>query len=445
MGKIGLIIQREYLTRVKKKSFFIMSLLGPLLIAGMMMLVMWMGMAENTNQKLIVVDDLNPAFSHLRTQSTDQIKFVYTDKTLDEAKEKLMATGSDFTGVLYLPENVLNSKRAQLFFRKQPSSFVLRSIEKKVEGIVESLNLVRFEIDKEAFYKVKSTVTLQPIKYSKSGEEEDVNRDSALVGFGFGLMIYMFIFLYGVQVMRGVIEEKTSRIVEVIISSVRPFQLMMGKIVGVAFVGLTQIAIWIALTAGIFFLGSSAIFEQNYDPAVIAEQMQMTPEVSKQIQAENSFTTKDLIDPNNIISRINWPLMVGMFLFYFLGGYLLYSALFAAIGSAVDTETDTQQFMLPVTMPLVFAYVMSIFIMNDPDGPLAFWLSIIPLTSPVVMMVRIAMGIPEDGLWEVILSMSLLIAAFIFTVWMAGRIYRTGILMYGKKVSYRELWKWLWY
>lgn len=445
MGKIGLIIQREYLTRVTKKSFVVMSLLGPLLIAGMMMLVIWMGMAENENQKLIVVDDLNPAFSHLRTQSTDQIKFIYTDKTLDEAKGKLLLAETDFTGVLYLPENVLNSKRAQLFFKKQPSSFVLRSIEKKVEGIVESLNLERYNIDKEAFYSVKSTVTLQPIKFSKSGEEEDVNKESAYVGFGFGLMIYMFIFLYGVQVMRGVIEEKTSRIVEVIISSVKPFQLMMGKIVGVALVGLTQIAIWIALTFGILTIGSSAIFEQNYDPTVIAEQMQMTPEVAKQLEAESGFTTKDFIDQNNIIFRINWPLMIGMFLFYFLGGYLLYSAMFAAIGSAVDSETDTQQFMLPVTMPLVFAYVMSIFIIENPEGPAAFWLSIIPLTSPIVMMVRIAMGIPEGAMWEVILSMGLLVAAFIFTVWLSGKIYRTGILMYGKKVSYKELWKWLWF
>ena len=445
MGKILLIIQREYLTRVKKKSFLVMSLLGPLLIAGMMMLVIWMGMAENENQKLIVIDDLNPAFSHLRSQNTDQIQFVYVDMTLDEAKDKLMEAESDYTGVLYLPENVLNSKRAQLFFKKQPSSFVLRSIEKKVEGIVESLNLARFDIDKEAFYKVKSTVTLQPIKFSKSGEEEDLNTDKAYVGFGFGLTIYMFIFLYGVQVMRGVIEEKTSRIVEVIISSVKPFQLMMGKIVGVALVGLTQIAIWIALTFGILTLGQSALFEQNYDPAKIAEQIQMTPEMAKQIQAENGFTTKDLIDENNIIFRINWPLMIGMFLFYFLGGYLLYSALFAAIGSAVDSETDTQQFMLPVTMPLIFAYVMSVFIIENPEGPAAFWLSIIPLTSPIVMMVRIAMGIPDGAMWEVILSMVLLVAAFVFTVWISAKIYRTGILMYGKKVSYKELWKWLWY
>jgi len=443
MGKIPLIIQREYLTRVTKKSFLVMSLLGPLLIAGVMMLVIWMGMAENTNQKLIIVDDLNPAFAQLRSKSTETVKFVYTDLSLDDAKAKLL--DSDFTGVLYLPENVLNAKAAQLFFKKQPSSFVLRSIEKKVEGIVESLNLVQYGIDKEDFYKVKSTVTLHPVLFNKSGEEEDVSKDKAYVGFAFGIVIYMFIFLYGVQVMRGVIEEKTSRIVEVIISSVKPFELMMGKIVGVALVGLTQIAIWISLTLGIFMIGQSTIFEKHYDPSTVAEQIQMTPEMAKNMEVANAFTTKSLIDKNNIIYRINWPLMLGMFLFYFLGGYLLYSALFAAIGSAVDSETDTQQFMLPVTMPLVFAYVMSIFIIENPEGPAAFWLSVIPLTSPIVMMVRIAMGIPDGAMWEVILSMVLLVGAFVFTVWLSGRIYRTGILMYGKKVSYRELWKWLWY
>ena len=439
MGKITLIIQREYLTRVRKKSFLVLSLLGPLLIAGMMMLVIWMGMAENENQKLIVVDDLNPAFSMLRHKSTKNVKFVYSDISLDSAKAKLLE--SDFTGVLYLPRNVLNAKAAQLFFKKHPSSFVLRSIEKKVEGIVESLNLAQFGIDKDDFYKVKSTVTLHPVLFSESGEEKDASKEKAYVGFAFGLMIYMFIFLYGVQVMRGVIEEKTSRIVEVIISSVRPFQLMMGKIVGVALVGLTQIAIWVALTFGIMAVGQSLIYESNFGVDKVAEQM--TPEMAKKLEAANAFNTRALIDQSNIIFMINWPVMIGWFLFFFLGGYLLYSALFAAIGSAVDSETDSQQFMLPVTMPLVFAYVMSVFIIENPEGPAAFWMSIVPLTSPIVMMVRVAIG--NVPMWEMALSSILLIAAFVFTVWLSGRIYRTGILMYGKKASYKEIWKWLWY
>jgi len=443
MNKIWLIIQREYLTRVKKKSFIVMSILGPIMIAGLMMLVIWMGMAENENQKLLVVDDLNPAFEALKDISGEKILFDYQNISLDEAKRLLHH--SDYTGVLYIPKNILAGKTAQLYAIKQPSIFIQRSIERSVEGIIETLLLEKYNIDKEEFYKVKTNFKISTIKFKESGEEEKVEQERAFVGFGFGLFIYMFIFLYGVQVMRGVIEEKTSRIIEVIISSVKPFQLMMGKIVGVAMVGLTQFLIWVALTMLIVSLGQSILFETNYGAANIDESVQMTTEIVGQMQTEKSVSTKDIIDPNNLIFRINWPLMLGMFLFYFLGGYLLYAAMFAAVGSAVDNETDTQQFILPISMPLILAYVMSAVIIQNPDGPAAFWFSIIPFTSPVVMMVRISMGIDSSALWEVVLSMVLLVVAFVFVTWLAGRIYRTGILMYGKKVSYRELWKWLFY
>jgi ABC-2 type transport system permease protein len=246
--------------------------------------------------------------------------------------------------------------------------------------------------------------------------------------------------------MRGVIEEKSNRIVEVIITSVKPFQLMLGKIIGVALVSLTQFTLWIVLTMGILAAVQSTVFKDYYDPAAIAAQTQVTPDIAKEIQMENVTQKKfDLLDPNNIINRTNWPLMIGLFIFYFLGGYLLYSALFAAVGSAVDNETDTQQFMLPVTLPLTLAYVLSAAIVENPEGQLAFWLSIIPFTSPIAMLVRVAIGIGEGGipLWELILSMVALVVGFIFTVWLAAKIYRTGILMYGKKVSYSELWKWI--
>ena len=252
--------------------------------------------------------------------------------------------------------------------------------------------------------------------------------------------------MYGSQVMRGVIEEKTNRIVEVIISSVRPFQLMMGKIIGVALVSLTQFLLWIVLTAGILTAVQSTIFKDYYDPATIAAQTQVTPDIAAEIQQENVNQNKfDLLDPNNIINRTNWPLMIGLFIFYFLGGFLLYSALFAAVGSAVDNETDTQQFMLPVTLPLTLAYVLSTSIVDNPEGPIAFWLSIIPFTSPIAMLVRVAIGIGDGGIpvWELVLSMALLIVGFIVAVWLAAKIYRTGILMHGKKVSYTELWKWI--
>ena len=219
---------------------------------------------------------------------------------------------------------------------------------------------------------------------------------------------------------------------------------MMGKIIGIALVGLTQFAIWIVLTVGIVVGVQSIFFDMNYDPANL-DGIQMTTEMMKEMQTEKAITTKDMIDPNNLIFRINWPLMLGMFLFYFLGGYLLYSAMFAAVGAAVDNETDTQQFMIPITMPLMFAYVMAIFVMQNPDGPAAFWLSIIPFTSPIIMMVRVAMGISSSAIWELVLSMTLLVATFIFMTWLAAKVCKTGILMYGKKASYREIWKWLFY
>jgi len=231
--------------------------------------------------------------------------------------------------------------------------------------------------------------------------------------------------------MRGVIEEKMSKVVEVIVSSVRPFQLMLGKIVGVALVGLTQFLLWVILTGGIVAIASS-VFLGDLDPGQLS---QMDPEMMEQAQINEGA-----LEFFSMINSINFPLILGSFLFFFIGGYLLYSALFAAIGSAVDNESDTQQFMLPVTVPLILSFVVGQTILENPDSALAFWFSMIPLTSPIVMMIRVAIGVPA---WELILSMALLVAGFIFTVWLAGRIYRVGILMHGKKVSWGELAKWV--
>ena len=444
MGKIGLIIEREYLSRVKKKSFVILTLLGPLLIAGIISLVLWLGLEDNQIQNILVVDQKKPVFANL--ESDTRVQFTYGDMNLEDAKKSFFESG--FDGILFIPSNIERSNLAQLYFKKQPSVVAQRNIENKVESIVEELKLRQYKIDRKEFYDVKTNFFVQPIKFSETGKEEKVDNERTFVGFAFGLMIYLFIFLYGVQVMRGVIEEKTSRIVEVIISSVKPFQLIMGKILGVALVGLTQFLVWIVLTFTIVTAVTAIFFGDQLNPEFISNQTQMTPEVMQQVQGENQMNNQfNLADPENIINRINFPLMIGLFLFYFLGGYLLYAALFAAVGSAVDNETDTQQFMFPMTAPLILAYVMSTFIVQNPEGPLAFWFSIIPLTSPIVMLVRVAIGVGEGGipLWEVGLSMGLLILGFIGAVWLAGKIYRTGILMYGKKVSYKEIWKWLRY
>ena len=256
-------------------------------------------------------------------------------------------------------------------------------------------------------------------------------------------MIYFFIFMYGIQIMRGVIEEKTSRIVEIIISSVKPFQLMLGKIIGIALVGLTQFMSWIILTGILYTLIMAFVMGGDIESLTQGQGALEDPNVQealKSIGGAESLTPKAMVD--GILSEIPLAKLLLSFLFYFLGGYLLYGALLAAVGSAVDSEADSQQFMMPITIPLIFSFVVAQFVMDNPDGPLAFWLSMCPLTSPIIMMVRIPFGVE---IWELLLSMTLLILGFIGATWMAAKIYRTGILMYGKKVTYKELWKWLFY
>lgn len=441
MNKIGLIIKREYLTRVKKRSFILLTLLGPLLMAGTILFITWLGMEERQQQHLLVIDDKYPVFEVL--ENTPEIIFDYQKITLEQAKD--LFHQSAYTGILYLPNNIEHSNIAMLYFKKQPSLFSLKIIENKVEKVVEDLKLQTFDINREVFDKVNTNFHLTAVKYTSSGKEEAIDEEKSAVGFVFGLFIYFFIFMYGVQVMRGVIEEKTNRIVEVIVSSVKPFQLMMGKIIGVALVGLTQFLIWIGLTFLLYSIAISFLIAGEYGVDALTNSNQMSAEMMNQLQGQEGLNAKELLNQGNIINRINFPLMLSMFAFYFLGGYLLYSALFAAVGSAVDTETDTQQFMLPVTLPLIAAYLISIFIVQNPEGPAAFWFSIIPFTSPIVMMVRLAIGVGDGGIpiWELGLSMSLLIAGFIFTTWVASKIYRIGILSYGKKPSFKDLSKWM--
>ena len=442
MNKIALIIGREYLSRVKKKSFIILTLLGPLLLAAVMAFVIWIGLSENTEQTILVIDESKGAFYHM--EDGKNFKFMYIDGLeIEAAKEGF--NDSEYTSILHIPLGVLSNKRPLLYFKEQPSTMMQRAIETRVEKVVEDEKLKLYGINKEDYKRVKTNFDLALIKFTESGAEEEVMTEKARVGFVFGIAIYMFIFLYGVQVMRGVIEEKSNRIVEVIISSVKPFQLMMGKIIGIALVSLTQVALWIVLSFTFITVSQQMLFQDKLQE-VAAAQMQTTAQL-EEVDAfqQQDIDITDLTNPGHLINRINWGLMLGLFVFYFLGGYLLYSSLFAAIGAAVDSETDTQQFMLPITLPLLLAYFLSFTIIENPESPAAFWGSIIPFTSPVIMMVRIAIGLEPGQYWQLYLSMGLLIGGFIFTTWLAGKIYRTGILMYGKKVNYKEIWKWIRY
>jgi ABC-2 type transport system permease protein len=449
MNKIKLIISREYLTRVKKKSFLVMTLLGPILFAAMMIVPAWLASREDTEVRNIAVVDSSGIFIN-RIEDTEYIKFEYLqNKSIDEVRKEFPE--SEYYAVLQiLPSITYESSAVHLFSNTQPSFSIKSHIANSMEKELRNQKLRANGIDENVLKSIKSDVSIRTIQWTDDGEEKESSTEvNMAIGYASGFLIYFFIFLFGAQVMRGVIEEKTNRIVEIIISSARPFQLMMGKIVGIALVGLTQFLLWIVLTF-IILTGVKAAFfpelgTQNAQDIVKQEVVvqdlfgqENIPQVET-IQPQNFDKFSSIL---NAAKSIDYGVLFGSFIFFFLGGYLLYGSLFAAIGAAVDNETDTQQFMLPITIPLILGIVVMMNVVQNPDSPIAFWFSIIPFTSPIVMMVRIPFGVPY---WELALSMGLLVITFIGSVWLAGKIYRTGILMYGKKTSYKELWKWLRY
>lgn len=434
MNKILLIIKREYLTRVKKKSFLIMTLLGPILIAGFLSLAIYLGMSDSSIQNVVVVDQAKLVTKSFK--NSDHVKFFYTNEFLSDS-----AFGeSPYNLMLIVNEYIIENNKAHLYYKKYPSVNVQSYISNQLDNSLEQIKLNMHDIDNDIYAEIRTAVTLGIFDY-KDQEQESRKVELAGVGFFFAIVIYMFILLYAVQVMRGVMEEKTNRIIEVLVSSVRPFQLMMGKIFGIAMVGLTQFLLWIILTASLMAVFQSIIFTDPLAGEIIAQQ-QISPELQKSLISPEQSQAAEILD---LIERINFPLMIGMFLFYFLGGFLLYSALFAAVGAAVDSEADTQQFVIPLTIPLVFGFIIGEFAVINPEGSSSMWFSIFPFTSPVVMMIRLANGFTPDTVWQLYLSIVLLILGFIFTTWMAAKIYKIGILMHGKKVGYKELWKWLRY
>ncbi|MRT91504.1 ABC transporter permease [Ancylomarina sp. 16SWW S1-10-2] len=443
MNKILIIIQREYLSRVKKKSFLLLTFLTPILIAGVYAFMIWMMMKDDTEKRTIGV--INESELVTPVQSKDFTTFEYLENTSFEDAKKML--DNKYYALLKIPKDVLESQSAELFSLKQVTIEVKSEVGSQIRDYIETIK--RSKIIAEAnmpdleqkLAATKTPISVKTIKFGDDGEIKQSSTEIAMgLGFAMGFIIYMFILMYGVQVMRGVIEEKSNRIIEVIISSVKPFQLMMGKIVGVAMVGLTQFLMWIILSGAIIMIGS-AIFLPGLD----ASSIQQASSISQLPSAGQSMDQAQLNMMQEVLGTfdLNYILSIlGGFIFFFLAGYLLYSALFAAVGSAVDNETETQQFMIPITIPLMIALYMAMAVIKNPEGSLAFWGSIIPFTSPIIMLVRIPFGVP---LWELLLSMGLLVGSFIFMTWIAAKIYRTGILMYGKKVSYKEIWKWLRY
>lgn len=428
MNKIGLIIRREYLTRVRKKSFIIMSIVGPLLFGLIGVIPIWLASMESDEKIIEVLDE--SGYFRGKLENAGPATFIYLDNTLDEAKDDLKSKNS--YGLLYIPPLDLDNPEGITFFaEKNPSIEIQISLERFLKNEIEGIKLEKSGIDQEQLDKIKTNIDLNVINITDKGEKEGDVGIATAAGYISAFLIYFFIFLYGVQTLRGVIEEKTSRIVEIIISSVKPFQLMMGKIIGIGAVGLTQLLLWVILTVMIY-QGALIFYDVN-----LSKSRQI--ELAQNAQAEPNDDV-DIPEIFEKINTINFPLMLGTFLFYFLAAYLFYGSLFAAVGSAVDNDADAQQFQLPITLPLIFSIMLLAAIIRDPHGDLAFWASIIPFTSPVVMMMRIPFDPP---VWHIILSMVCMVLGFIFTTWLAGRIYRIGILMHGAKVNYKILFKWL--
>ncbi len=432
MNKIFLVIQREYLSRVKKKSFLIATLLTPLIFPAIMGIFVWIAVSEKENQSLRIIEVIDETDLFFM-ESSEQYAFTSSVNDLEEAK-KMVQDGERY-GFLHIPKmDISNPKGIQFYGIENPSMSLMSYLESSLKRKIEDQRLYEKGIDPSVLKEIRTQVSIQSITLGESGEEKinDATVNYA-IGFLAGILIYIFIFVYGNQIMQGVIEEKSSRIVEILVSSLKPFQLMMGKIVGIGAVGLTQFLIWVVLIGTLTTLVTGVLGMQM--------PQQQAMELANPELAQATPDSGELANILMVIQGIDFVSLVASFIIYFLGGYLLYGALFAAVGSAVDAPSDAQQFMFPITIPLIVAYMgLFVFVLQDPNSTTSFWLSVIPLTSPIAMMGRISYGVP---FWELGLSIGLLIIGFLFTTWLAGKIYRIGILMHGTKPTYKILWKWI--
>lgn len=450
MSKIGLIISREYIQRVRKRAFILTTLLTPILMLLVVAAPLALSVMSGSSQREIVVVDGSGVVGP-RLSDDAKVHFVLSG---DSTYEQAVAADADAQafGFLVIGDDVVeNPSSLRLYTRKSATREIEQSITSQVNAIVENVRVNNYNIAAldSIMNSIRADAKVQTFEISAQ-DQQSTQRTSSVVSMGMsyigGLIIYMFVFMYGSMVLQGVVEEKSNRIIEVMVSSVRPMELMMGKIVGISLVALTQVGIWIALL-GVLGGGASTFISDSSDsvsaisatvagssaaPSAVMGGMDVQGMVQA-VDPELMAALQPLFDPWYVVG------IVGCFLLYFSGGYLLYAAMFAAIGSAVDNISDTQQLQMPVTLPLILALIVLMNVMNDPHGSVAFWFSIIPFTSPIIMMGRIPYGVP---LWEIVLSLVLLYVTFVLITWFAAKIYRVGIFMYGKKPSLAELWKW---
>ena len=438
-SKLGLIVKREFNAKVRNKSFIIMTILAPFLMVAMGFLIIYLGKANDGKKTIAFVDEAK-LLDDSPFIDTDAVKYLdLTSIGVDAAKKE--TEEKEYYGLLTIPKQdslELLAKNVNFYFKKEPNTIIVESLEKKIENNIKNKKLHQLNIDIDKINSAKINANIKLTNFSGEETSKFINGLKIGIGSSAGYLIMMFIMIFGTSVMRSVIEEKTSRIIEVIISSVKPFQLMMGKIIGNALAGLTQFAIW-GISIAILSVVATLVLGINFGE--IQSNQNVTPEqmeFAKEFMADGKI--QDFVDQ---AKQLPWLSMTIYFILYFLGGYLLYSALYAAIGAAVDSETDTQQFMTPVMTPLVLAiYVGLVSVMKDPHGSVAVIFSIVPLTSPIVMLMRIPFGVPP---LQIVISLTLLVLNFLLFVWLAAKIYRVGILMYGKKPSYKEIYKWIRY
>lgn len=430
MRNLRLIINREYLARVRNRTFIVMTFLSPLIFVGMILLIAYLSMLNTTEQKIIGIHDESGMFAE-EFKDGEQVQYLdYSDRSLENARQEVL--NNEYFGLIHIADVAPGEKARIEFFGKDTPGFgTIENIEKTISDKLTREQLISKGIDVSEIDKARADVNVEIQNFAGERSSKMSNYIKMFFGGAAGYLLMMFIIIYGNMVMRSVIEEKTNRIIEIIVSSVKPFQLLLGKVLGTSLAGITQFTVWVILGAALL-LGVSSFL--GIDP--MSAQMPASDVVNEVAKPEINQLVID-------IQNLPYASLLGFFVIYFLGGYFLYSAIYAAIGAAVDSETDTQQFMFPIILPLILGIYVGFFsVVENPHGTVSTIFSIIPLTSPIVMLMRIPFGVPW---WEIAASVIVLIATNFGVLWLSAKIYRVGILMYGKKPSYKELYKWLKY